>query len=184
MPITRSSTTTAAALVTGALATLGTLGVGVLGAAADGADRVVRSSGPTYVHDPAYAGVEADVHAVTAANGTTAVTLHLSGLPASARGSTLGAHVHTARCGSSAGASGPHHADPGAAPGTPLPQREIWLDAAVNQAGHARSFAVATWVIQPGAAASVVVHAKPTNPSDGSAGPRLFCTDVAFGGPA
>lgn len=172
-----SRTRTVAALTAAGLA----LGAGPTVATALAADRTVRATGPTAVHAAPFEATTADVHAVTTGSGRTIVTLHLSGLPAAVRGTTLGAHVHTGACGTAPAASGPHHANPSAPPGTPLVDREIWLDVDVNGAGNARSHAVADWVIAPGAARSVVLHAAPTDPVSGAAGARLLCVDVPFG---
>ena len=167
----------------GAAAALAAL---VLGTATVGASpeptRTVRADGPTVVHAPAFADTDAGVHAVTTGSGKTVVTLHLADLPAAVRGTSLGAHVHVGACGADPAASGPHYADPGAAPGTPLHDREIWLDVDVNPAGRARSTATADFVIAPGAARSVVVHAMTTDHGTGAAGARLLCIDVPFGG--
>jgi len=167
----------AAAATVGAL-TLTAVGVG----ATTNAGSAVGATGPTVVHEPAFLGTRADVQAVTTGNGTTIVTLRLADLPLAVRGTSLGAHVHTKPCGVDPAASGPHHANASAPAGTALRDREIWLDVDVNPAGNARSIATADWVIEPGAARSVVVHALPTNPQTGGAGARVLCTDVPFGG--
>lgn len=169
--------TTAAALLT----LLAVAGAGAASAHADSVDRTVRAAGPTVVHDPAFTGVSSAVTAVSTGDGRTIVTLHLHDLPTAVRGATLGAHVHAGSCGSSPTASGPHYVNPDAPSTTPLHDREIWLDVAVNAAGAARATTVADWQIATGAARSVVVHANPTDHTSGAAGARLFCTDVAFG---
>ena len=51
----------------------------------------------------------------------------------------------------------------------------------MSAAGRARAVAVADWVIAPGAAHSVVVHAQLTDEATGAAGARLLCVDVPFG---
>jgi Cu-Zn family superoxide dismutase len=101
-------------------------------------------------------------------------------MPKSAEGKRFGVHVHKNKCGPRPADAGPHYQNPAAKPGTPLQQREIWLDTTVRE-GRAVSKAVAHWKIAKGAAGSVVVHAKPTDRKTGDAGDRLFCTTVPFG---
>ena len=166
-----------------ALAALAITTAGITGADAAG-DRTTRATGPTFVHDARYDGVTSAVTAVSTADGRTVVTLHLANLPEHTVGTTLGAHVHTSACGASPTASGPHYVNPDAPTGTALHDKEIWLDVEVNAAGSGRATAVADWLIDQGAARSVVVHANPTDHSTGAAGNRLLCTDVALGIPA
>ena len=174
-------TRTPAALATVALAAGAlTAALGPVPAGAEPADRTIRAAGPSVVHVPAYGGTDANVHVVTTGSGTTVVTLHVAGLPEAVRGATLGAHVHTGACGPAPLASGPHYADPAAPAGTPLHDREIWLDSRVNGAGRASAVTVSDWLIPAGAARSVVVHALPTA-ANGAAGARLLCIDVPFG---
>ena len=168
-------TRTAAAAVTTALAAA----VGVATAAAD-ADRPIRVEGPTVVHAAGFEGTAVEVQAVTTASDRTVVRLRLSGLPASVAGRTLGAHVHVGACGADPLASGGHHVDADAPAGTPLQDREIWLDSVVDPAGRASAVAVADWAVPAGGARSVVVHALPTA-ANGAAGARILCTDVPFG---
>jgi hypothetical protein len=87
-------------------------------------------------------------------------------------GRTFGAHVHTGPCVSGSGVeAGPHSRVTGTAP---LDQREIWLDFVVTAGGHAQSTAERPFVLVPGGAKSIVIHANPTAP-DGTAGARLGC---------
>jgi Cu/Zn superoxide dismutase len=173
----RTATATAAALAALTVATP-SVAVGQPDAATD---RAVRATGPTVVHDARFDGVASAVSAVSTASGRTIVTLHLRHLPEDARGTTLGAHVHTGSCGTNPTASGPHYVNPDAPAGTPLHDKEIWLDLDVDAAGNGRVAVRADWVIESGAARSVVVHASPTDHQTGAAGARLFCTDVPFG---
>lgn len=141
---------------------------------------VVRATGPTQVHAAGYGQVQTTVWSVTR-GGSTQVWLLVRGLPASDVGKTLGAHVHVNACGPNATDSGPHYVNPAGDPGTPLEDREIWLDFEVRPGGFGVASASADWVIAPGGANAVVVHANPTAPT-GAAGARLFCTTVPFGG--
>jgi Cu-Zn family superoxide dismutase len=174
-PVRTLTATTLAAL---AVATAGIAG-------ADAAtDRTTRATGPTVVHDERFGDVDAAVTAVSTGDGRTVVTLHLANLPAFTAGTTVGAHVHTGACGAAPGASGPHYVNPTAPAGTALHDKEIWLDVDVNAAGSGRATTIADWLIAPGDARSVVVHANPTDHSTGAAGARLLCTDVDFGFPS
>src|SRR5438552_3757353 len=78
-----------------------------------------RAAGPLTVYavpDNPAAGVEAAVHETVTGNGTTIVTLHLSGFGPSAEGRTFGAHAHVNPCGSVGTDAGPHYTHPVAAP--------------------------------------------------------------------
>ena len=144
-------------------------------AAIAGGTMVDHGHGATVAHDPAYAGVKTQVHAWSK-DGETRFRLMATGLPPN---SSFGAHVPTGRCGLDPLASGGHYPHPG---GTgPLSAREVWLDITTDDQGRAVSETTRPWTIAPGAAGSVVIHAAPTNPTTGAAGPRLLCTDVAFG---
>jgi superoxide dismutase, Cu-Zn family len=136
---------------------------------------VDHGRGPTYTHDPAYAGITTQVHAWTR-NGSTAVRLMVDGLPP---GGTFGAHVHTGTCGSDPTTSGGHYQHAGAS--GPLAEREVWLDVTADAQGRGVTTTTVPWSFTPGTAGSVVIHALPTNPTTGAAGARLACTSVAFG---
>jgi len=137
---------------------------------------VDHGNGPTVVHDGAYAGITTQVHSWSR-EGQSRVRLMVDGLPT---GRTFGAHVHTGPCGRDPLASGGHyqHSTDGS---IPLSQREVWLDVTANADGHASTTTEVPWEFLPGTAGSVVLHALPTNPTTGSAGPRLACTTVTFG---
>jgi Cu-Zn family superoxide dismutase len=142
------------------------------------ADRVLvdHGHGPTFVHDPAYAGAKTQVHS-WARDGGTDVRLRVSGLAA---GRTYGAHVHVGRCGADPLASGGHYQhEPGT--GGALEAHEVWLDLTTDEHGRGVGAAHVPWLIEAGTAGSVVIHAAPTNPTTGAAGARLVCTDVPFG---
>ncbi len=138
--------------------------------------QVDHGRGPTVVHDPAYAAVHTQVHAWEG-EGQTRIRLRVNGMPADR---TFGAHLHVSACGADPLASGGHYQH--GSPTAPLADREVWLDFTTDGTGHGTGTATVPWLIEPGTASSVVVHASPTNPGTGSAGPRLFCTDVPFGG--
>lgn len=136
---------------------------------------VDHGRGPTYTHDPAYAGITTQVHAWTREE-TTTVRLMVNGLPP---GRTFGAHVHTGTCGSDPTTSGGHYQHAGASGS--LAQREVWLDVTSDPQGRGVSTTRVPWSFTPGTAGSVVIHALPTNPATGVAGARLACTSVSFG---
>lgn len=173
MPLLRRTaiTVTAAAAVTGLLATP---------ALAHTWPHVIKASGPTYTHDAAYSGVKTRIHVLTYKNKTV-VWLKVSGFPEAAQGKTFGAHVHQNACGPAPTDSGGHYQNPDAPADTPVRDKEIWLDVKVGKSGRGHATAVAPWLITPGTAGSVVVHAETTNPDTGVAGGRLLCTTVPFG---
>lgn len=127
-------------------------------------------------------GATAQVMA-TESDGMTTVTLKVQALDHMAAGTTLGAHVHVGSCVAGNGAAaGPHYN----AGGTPSPQTEVWLDFTIEANGTARAEATVPFVLPQGGAASVVIHAGPTNhgpgpiPAPGTAGIRLACLPVQF----
>lgn len=111
------------------------------------------------------------------AQGQTTVTLNLKALDRDAAGTTYGAHVHTGPCvaGDGAAASGHYNHGGGISSAT-----EVWLDFTITNGGTGHATAVVPFAIPPGAAHSIVIHALPTNPGDGSAGPRLACLPLEF----
>jgi Cu-Zn family superoxide dismutase len=168
----------------GAIAALGIAAVGIvagtaLPAMANGG-RTVRAAGPVVAYRSVspnpLAGVHGTVQAVTTASGGTRVTLHLRGFANDQVARTFGVHVHTGPCADGTSA-GPHYTHPGPAP--TLEEREIWLDFTVNTGGLGHAKASRDWLIEPGAAQSIVIHAEPTAPS-GAAGTRQGCIGVAF----
>lgn len=140
----------------------------------------ITASGPTNVYDAAYSRVKTTVHVVTYKKKTV-VTLSVSGLPKAAEGKSFGAHVHQKGCGPAPADAGPHYQNPGAPPGTPVHDKEIWLDFKAGPDGKGYTLTVARWLIAKGDAGSIIIHANPTNPDTGDAGPRLLCTSVPFG---
>jgi Cu-Zn family superoxide dismutase len=137
---------------------------------------VDHTAGPTEVYDSSYAGISTQVHSWSR-EGSTTVRLMVDGLPT---GQTFGAHVHTQPCGdlpTDAGGHYQHSTDPS----IPLAEREVWLDVTANADGHAVTSTTVPWEFTPGTAGSVVLHALPTDPTTGAAGPRLACTTVTFG---
>ncbi|MGQ0826427.1 MAG: superoxide dismutase family protein [Actinomycetota bacterium] len=148
--------------------------IAVIAPAAADPDHLRRADGPTNVYDAAFANVETDIRIVNTNDGRTTVTLRASRFPESAYGKTLGAHVHIGACGADPLAALGHYQHPDTV-GQPLHQREIWLDLDVNDKGKAKANAVVPWTVV-GPAASVMIHALPTNPETGAAGARLICT--------
>lgn len=138
---------------------------------------VVR--GPDSVHDQAFRNTGTKV-VVVRRHHRTWVSLRVWGMPREAAGRTFGAHVHVNRCGPKPEDAGPHHHNPDAPPGTPMPEMEIWLDVAVGPDGRGHSRTSVPWRVAEKAAGSLVVHAKPTDPKTGDAGTRLTCTTVPF----
>ena len=185
MHTSRSTLRRAAVAIAAAAVLTGTALVGT--ALAGGGN--VRVAGPfSVVYDVAgnpLTGVEAAVHEVVTGNGTTTVTLHLTGFDPQYAGRTFGAHVHQLACNNTTGA-GDHYGHPAvtvAPPEVMLEDKEIWLDFTVNEAGNAHAKATRPWTCHAaGVARSVVVHAGPTNATTGGAGTRRGCTSVDFVG--
>jgi Cu-Zn family superoxide dismutase len=144
------------------------------------AQHKIDVTGPTYTYDAAYSAIKTRVQVVPLGHATT-VTLDVSGFPKSALGKNFGAHVHQKACGPLPADAGPHYQNPAAKAGTPIRDKEIWLDFTVDKQGKAHSQTVRNWRIAPGQAGSVVIHIKPTDPNTGDAGARLSCTTVPFG---
>jgi len=140
---------------------------------------IVAVTGPTQVYDDAYAGTETEIYTVRQGNSTI-VGLQVSGFPREAAGRTFGVHVHVNACGPRPEDAGPHYANPDAAPGTPLREKEIWLDVRIGRDGTGSSRADVPWRVAPGAAGSLVIHAERTDPATGDAGARLTCTFLPF----
>lgn len=164
---------TVVAAVTGAV--LVSAPAAIASSAGNDPRHVDHGSGPTYVHDPAYGDATLQVHAWSR-YGETTVRLMANGLTPNRR---FGAHVHARSCGADPAASGGHYQNPDVSGS--LAEREVWLDLTTNRNGRGVSVTTVPWEFEPGAAGSVVVHADPTNPSNGGAGARLLCTDVSFG---
>lgn len=139
----------------------------------------IVARGPDNVYDQAFRAARTKV-VVVREHHRTRVYLRVWGMPPAAAGRTFGAHVHVNRCGPKPADAGPHHHAPDAAPGTPMPETEIWLDVTVRPDGRGRSRASVPWRVAEKAAGSLVVHAKATDPETGDAGARLACTTVPF----
>ena len=135
------------------------------------------SAGPdhTYGTPNPFAGARASVHVVANGSGGSTVTLQVKDVAADA-GRTFGAHVHRAACGQDPLAAGGHYQHAGAV--GDLEDREVWLDVTVNGGGNGTSVAHRPWSIDESTLRSVVIHALPTNATDGMAGPRLACIDL------
>jgi Cu-Zn family superoxide dismutase len=127
------------------------------------------------------------VSAAYPSNGTTVVTLHLTGAAPSRE---YGAHAHKAACTAvSADALGHFQFVPNPNPLNPTDpayanaSNEIWLDIHTNESGNGRAQTVVPW--QPAVARpmSVVIHEAHTSTEPGSAGTagvRLGCVTVPF----
>ncbi|MEW2357232.1 superoxide dismutase family protein [Spirillospora sp. NPDC029432] len=156
------------------------LGVLAAPAAACPEPHGLKAKGPTHAYAKAYKKARTAVH-VEYERGRTTVRFKVAGMPKSAKGKRFGVHVHRHKCGPRPADAGPHYQNPNAKPGTPLRDKEIWLDVKVDRKGRGASTAVVPWKVEKGTAGSVVLHAKPTNPRTGDAGDRLLCTTVPFG---
>ncbi|XRQ12071.1 superoxide dismutase family protein [Actinomadura welshii] len=141
--------------------------------------RKIVAEGPAKVYDRKYEHTKTKI-VVVPKQDRTVVRLRVSGFPKQAAGRTFGAHVHVNGCGPRPEDAGPHYQRHDAPPGTPLREKEIWLDVAIGHDGEGRSRTVVPWKVGKGKAGSLIVHAEPTDPETGDAGARLTCTDVPF----
>ncbi|MFW5473554.1 superoxide dismutase family protein [Knoellia sp. CPCC 206450] len=145
----------------------------------------LRTSGPLRDFAPAAAGpfdgASARVQLVESAQGSHAV-LTVDGIGADAEGRTFGAHLHDGPCvaGDGAAAMGHYNSDAhaGHSPVAVNDRTEIWLDFTVVD-GEGTGTASVPFVPEHGKR-SVVIHADPTNPQTGGAGPRLACKTVEW----
>jgi Cu-Zn family superoxide dismutase len=129
-------------------------------------------------------GAKVKVSVVPEGDKQTVLTLEVAGL-ASDHG--LGAHLHAAACGADPADAGPHYqneADP-KMPSTNSKyankKNEVWLDFTTDTTGTATATATVDWLVRPGEANSIVIHAEHTKTSDGeagTAGDRLACVNV------
>jgi Cu-Zn family superoxide dismutase len=119
-------------------------------------------------------------------DGATTVTLHVRGL---APNHPYGAHAHARACGPKPDDAGPHFqhnpdpTQPSVNPAYANPTNEIWLDFTTDARGDATTAATVPWIFTQPRAASVVIHAHPTETAPGVAGvagPRLACLSVGF----
>ena len=161
-----------------AMVAAGAAFVSITGSA--GADNLATiGNGPTYVYGSPnpFADATVTVQAAELGADNLQVVLSVEGIDAAA-GTTFGAHVHTAPCGTLATAAGGHyqHLD---SPGQ-LARKEIWLDLTVNANGQAQTVATRQFRIAGSTARSVIIHAIETDRVTGVAGARLVCTNVNF----
>ncbi|GAA4113785.1 hypothetical protein GCM10022415_09300 [Knoellia locipacati] len=137
-------------------------------------DFVLGTPGP-------FDGASARVQIVESAKGSHAL-LTVKGIDPSVSGQTFGAHLHDGPCIAGDGAAaGPHYNSHvhGQTPVAGVSDRtEVWLDFTVAD-GAGTGTASVPFVPQPGNR-SVVIHALPTNPQTGGAGPRLACLTVSW----
>jgi Cu-Zn family superoxide dismutase len=168
--------------------TVGLAAVALASPAATAHDRArhveIESEGPLVDLLPTAAqptdGAEAEVEA-RVRHGFTVVRLSVEDLDRAAAGTHLGAHVHVGPCEAGNGvAAGPHYNVTGDPPAAINDQTEVWLDFEIGRRGKGRAEAVVPFVIPPGGAMSVVIHAQHTNPDTGAAGPRWACLPVPF----
>lgn len=119
-------------------------------------------------------------------DGSTTVTLNVRGLvPKRA----YGAHAHAMPCGPKGDDAGPHFqhrpdpVTPSADPNYANPENEIWLDFTTDAQGNATTATTVPWVFSDRRAASVIIHAEPTQTAAGqagTAGARLACLSFGF----
>lgn len=159
--------------------------IAMAGPAGADSDPYAHASGPLsdLATDSANAtdGAAADLYGIPLpGSGSSLFILTLSGLDPAAEGTTFGAHIHTGSCVAGNGAAAKGHYNTG---DTPSPDSEVWLDFTVLPGGWAFSETTVPFVIAPGAAHALVIHAQPTQSdgdSPGAAGPRMACIPVEF----
>ncbi len=144
--------------------------------------------GAAITYDPALVpvGSRGAVSSATGDGGTT-VMLAVRGLEPEFR---YGAHAHSAPCGETGDAAGPHFQDkvdpvqPSVDPAFANPQNEIWLDLTTDESGAGTATTTVEWGFERDRRAqSVVIHAMPTamGPGEaGTAGARAACITVEF----
>jgi Cu/Zn superoxide dismutase len=123
-------------------------------------------------------GASADLWVVQVGGRSTYWVL-FSGLSAPV-GTKYGVHVHVGPCVAGNGAAAGPHYNTG---GTPTTSNEVWLDFTVRGAGYGFASTTVPFVIEPGAAQSIVVHVEPTQDggaTPGAAGARQACLPVSF----
>ena len=119
-------------------------------------------------------------------DGATTVTLNVRGLVPNR---AYGAHAHAMPCGPTGEAAGPHFqhtpdpVKPSVDPAFANSSNEIWLDFKTDAQGNATTASTVPWVFTNAKAASVVIHADPTQTAAGkagTAGARVGCVSVGF----
>jgi Cu-Zn family superoxide dismutase len=119
-------------------------------------------------------------------DGATTVTLNVRGLVPNR---AYGAHAHAMPCGPTGEAAGPHFqhtpdpVKPSVDPAFANSANEIWLDFKTDAQGDATTASTVPWVFTNAKAASVVIHADPTQTAAGkagTAGARVGCVSVGF----
>jgi Cu-Zn family superoxide dismutase len=119
-------------------------------------------------------------------DGATTVTLNVRGLVPNR---AYGAHAHAMPCGPTGEAAGPHFqhtpdpVKPSVDPAFANSSNEIWLDFKTDAQGDATTASTVPWVFTNAKAASVVIHADPTQTAPGkagTAGARVGCVSVGF----
>ena len=136
-------------------------------------DLAPAASGP-------FDGASARVQLVES-HGASHAVLTVKGVGAAAEGQTFGAHVHDGPCIAGDGAAAMGHYNSRVHGGLPpeiSDRTEFWLDFTVAD-GAGNSSTEVPFVPEPGSR-SVVIHALPTNPQTGGAGPRLACLTVSW----
>lgn len=151
----------------------------VTGGAPVGAASLVQSVGPLRDFAPLASNVTDGASArlyASASRGSTSFRAYFTGLDPAAAGTTFGVHIHVGPCVAGNGAAaGPHYNAGGGVSAT----TEVWLDFTVYRGGSGYAHTTVPFVIAPGTAQSMVIHALPTA-TDGTAGARQACLPVSF----
>ena len=147
-------------------------------------------SAPAVTYNLALAPIGAAMTAALVPSGeSTTAQITATGLLPS-RGYAV--HAHTAACGVSADAAGPHfqhRIDPAATPQSPSsdpryanPSNEFWLDLRTDAVGAAMSSATVPFVVTDRVPGSIVIHEAMQTPTDaghaGKAGARVACLTI------
>lgn len=164
--------------------------IGVLPATAAHGDTPVRARGAGELRDLQVTTEQPTDHATAQvvaieSNGSTIVRLKVQGLAHFAAGTELGAHIHVGSCEKGNGAAARRHYNSSTTnPLTVTSSTEVWLDFEIGSNGTASAEAHVPFVIPPGGAGALVIHAAGTStgptPPAGSAGARWACLPVEF----
>ncbi|GAB3573044.1 hypothetical protein GCM10027445_31590 [Amycolatopsis endophytica] len=146
------------------------------------------TTGELVRYDEALVPAEATAKARTVSVTGTLTTLSVRGLLPDRE---YGAHVHTKPCGAAPNDSGPHYqhiadpVQPSTDPAYANPRNEIWLDLTTSANGSALAVSHVAWTYGDRLPGSVVLHETHTHTDPGhagTAGGRLACLNLDFGG--
>ena len=107
--------------------------------------------------------------------GKSLFRLRVTGIDKKAAGGKYGVHLHEGTCNAKDPLEAGNHYNVTWNTGIPVisNKTEVWLDLGVNSDGNALSTATVPFI--PEGNRSIVLHALPTDPSNGKAGDRLAC---------